>query len=124
MVYHIHQFIFNHGYNKYSTFETPVDIATIQDKVANAPGTDFGYIGKKLDNGWNTDIAVYKGAKALGFDSHFVGHEHAQSASITHDGTLLQFGQKSSAYDSLMALLSILQMRNKENRIIQSNIWF
>lgn len=101
MVYHIHQFIFNHGYNKYSTFETPVDIATIQDKVANAPGTDFGYIGKKLDNGWNTDLNVYRDAKALGFDSHFVGHEHAQSVSLTHDGTLLQFGQKSSAYDSL-----------------------
>ena len=37
----------------------------------------------------------------MGFDSHFVGHEHAQSVSLTHDGTLLQFGQKSSAYDSL-----------------------
>ena len=101
MVYHIHQFIFNHGYNKYSSFETPVDIATIQDEVANAPGTDFGYIGKKLDNGWNADLTIYRGAKALGFDSHFVGHEHAQSVSLTHDGTLLQFGQKSSAYDSL-----------------------
>lgn len=101
MVYHIHQFIFNHGYNKYSSLETPVDIATVQDTVENAPGTDFGYIGKKLDNGWNTDLTIYRGAKALGFDSHFVGHEHAQSASITHDGTLLQFGQKSSAYDSL-----------------------
>lgn len=101
MVYHIPQYIFNHGYLKYSSLETPVDIATVQDTVDKAPGTDFGYIGKTLGNGWNTNLNVYRGAKALGFDSHFVGHEHAQSASITHDGTLLQFGQKSSAYDSL-----------------------
>ena len=35
-----------------------------------------------------------------GVDSVFVGHEHTISASVTYEGVRLQFGQKSSTYDS------------------------
>jgi hypothetical protein len=37
--------------------------------------------------------------KQLGLDSIFVGHEHANSASVVYQGIRFQFGQKSSAYD-------------------------
>lgn len=60
---------------------------------------DFGYIGSAF-NGWDGGRTIWEGMKALGVDSVFVGHEHTISASVTYEGVRLQFGQKSSTYDS------------------------
>lgn len=67
------------------------------DEVGEAG--DFGYIGAAF-NGWDGGRTIWEGMKALGVDSVFVGHEHAISASVMYEGVRLQFGQKSSTYDS------------------------
>lgn len=84
-------FIEKYGYDSRSFF--PIDL----DKVGEEG--DFGYIGAAFGV-WDTGNAVWEGMKALGVDSVFVGHEHAISASVVYEGIRLQFGQKSSTYDS------------------------
>ena len=68
------------------------------DWLDDAAETDFGYIGRQLKGPWDQNHTVYKGMKALGTDSIFVGHEHCNSASVVYDGIRFQFGQKSSEY--------------------------
>ncbi len=99
-VYHIQQEIFRVALSQYGTVDgnvinNPINI----DAAANRAETDFGYLGRTLKGPWDTDYAIYNGMKALGCDSHFVGHEHCNSASVMYDGTRFQYGQKSSCYD-------------------------
>jgi hypothetical protein len=62
---------------------------------------DFGYIGYEHYHVWDANQRIWKNLKELGVDSIFVGHEHANSASIVYEGIRLQYGMKSSAYDSI-----------------------
>ncbi len=99
-VYHIQQEIFRNALAQYGTINAdtannPINI----DTSVNKASSDFGYIGSNLKSGWDTNFEIYNGMKALGADSHFVGHEHLNSASVVYDGTRFQYGQKSSTYD-------------------------
>ena len=68
------------------------------DKVGK--NGDIGYLGGMF-GGWDKDMSVWEDMKKLGVDSVLVGHEHNISASIMYEGIRIQFGQKSSAYDSI-----------------------
>lgn len=98
--YHIQTAIFRDAYAKYGftgsgTKANPINI----DRLPNKAEGDFGYLGADLKSVWDADKTVYNGMKALGADSVFVGHEHANSASVVYDGIRFQYGQKSSTYD-------------------------
>ena len=97
--YHIQQYVFAEAYAKYGFDQSKkyqdINIDTHEDKAES----DFGYIGRQLKGPWDTDKSVWRGMKALGTDSIFVGHEHCNSSSVVYDGVRLQFGQKSSTYD-------------------------
>ncbi|MBQ8394242.1 MAG: metallophosphoesterase [Clostridia bacterium] len=97
--YHIQQAIFADAYAKYGFNQAEkyqdIHIDLLEDKAEG----DFGYIGRQLKGPWDTNYTVWKGMKALGVDSVFVGHEHCNSASVVYDGVRFQFGQKSSEYD-------------------------
>lgn len=97
--YHIQQAIFADAYAKYGFNQAEkyqdINIDRLEDKAEG----DFGYIGRQLKGPWDSSYTVWKGMKALGVDSVFVGHEHCNSASVVYDGVRFQFGQKSSEYD-------------------------
>lgn len=97
--YHIQQAIFGKAYEKYGFNQTnkyqDINIDWADDKAE----TDFGYIGRQMKGPWDSDYKIFKGMKALGADSIFVGHEHCNSASVVYEGVRFQFGQKSSEYD-------------------------
>lgn len=97
--YHIQTAIFADAYKKYGfDQEDPIidiNIEAMEDKTEG----DFGYIGAGLKGAWDANKSIFKGMKALGVDSIFVGHEHEISASVVYDGIRFQFGQKSSQYD-------------------------
>lgn len=64
------------------------------------PGSgDFGLLTQPFDC-WDITGKVFNSMKDLGCDLIMVGHEHSNSASIMYEGVRLQFGQKSSLYDS------------------------
>jgi hypothetical protein len=52
-----------------------------------------------MKGAWDGDLTVWKTIMKYNIDSVFVGHEHANSASITYNGVRLQYGMKSSTYD-------------------------
>ena len=60
---------------------------------------DFGYLSGVLE-GWDENLTIWNEMKNIGIDSMFVGHLHQNTASIMYDGIRLQFGLKSSTYDS------------------------
>ena len=97
--YHIQQAIFATAYEKYGFNQSEkyqdINIDTMED----AAESDFGYIGRQMKGPWDNNFAIYKGMKALGTDSIFVGHEHCNNSSVMYDGIRFQFGQKSSEYD-------------------------
>ena len=95
-VFHIQLKVFEKAFAKYG-YDTniPFDIESLDNKAE----TDFGFIGAKLKSAWDSDENVWQSLKNSGFDSIFVGHEHANSGSIIYDGIRLQYGQKSSTYD-------------------------
>ena len=84
-----------YGFTNSGTKDNPIDIDKQDDKAE----TDFGYIGANLKSAWDSNYAVWNVMKELGLDSIFVGHEHANSASVVYQGVRFQFGQKSSTYD-------------------------
>ena len=99
-VFHIQTDIFKEAYSKYGftgsgTNENPINI----DEMTNRADGDLGYIGADLKNEWDKSNEVYDMMKKLGVDSVFVGHEHANNASVVYDGIRFQYGQKSSTYD-------------------------
>lgn len=96
--FHIQPAVFSDAFAKYGTDgSTHVHIDMLDEKSDG----DFGYIGAALKGAWDGSKEVWKGIKALGVDSIFVGHEHANSASIVYEGIRLQYGMKCSAYDRL-----------------------
>ena len=66
---------------------------------------DFGYVGVRF-SGWDVGNRMWNLVLSLGIDSIFVGHYHAISSGVNYEGVLLQFGLKSSTYDSLNYLTS------------------
>ena len=97
--FHIQPTIFVEAYYKKYGVNHGVSEANINiDWSDKKEEGDFGYIGRRMKEPWDGNNKVYKGMKALGVDSIFVGHEHANSGSIVYDGIRFQFGQKSSEY--------------------------
>ena len=98
MAFHIQTAIFGEAFEKYgSDGKTQVHIDMLDNKFEG----DFGFIGAAMKGPWDSNKTVWNSLKTLGFDSVFVGHEHANSASIVYDGVRLQFGMKCSTYDRL-----------------------
>ena len=96
--FHIQLSVFGKAFEKYRTDgKTQVTIDKIKDKDPR----DFGFIGATMKTPWDSNYEVWNSLKTLGVDSIFVGHEHANSASIIYDGVRLQYGMKSSSYDRL-----------------------
>ncbi len=97
MAFHIQISTFGEAFNKYGTDGSTdhVFIDYYEDKFED----DFGYIGAKMKGPWDQDLTVWKSILEYNFDSVFVGHEHANSASIVYNGVRLQYGMKSSTYD-------------------------
>ena len=101
--YHIQQAVFEDAIEKYADAFAEVSAsknALNLDAWEGADAEDFGCIGHKTSKLWDTDYSIWNGMKALGVDSVFVGHEHTNSFSIVYEGVRLQFGQKSSMFDS------------------------
>ena len=84
-----------YGYVSGTSENLPFNFDTLED----ADETDFGYVGRKLKDPWDTNDKVWYSLKNSGFDSIYVGHEHCNSASVVYRGVRLQYGQKSSTYD-------------------------
>ncbi len=100
--YHIQMQKFQEAYTKYGYVQVGKDdpfTAVNIDTHAEKADTDFGYVGGRIGDGWDADGAIYEKMKAVGMDSMFIGHLHANSASAIYDGVRFQFGQKSSCYD-------------------------
>ena len=96
--FHIQPAVFGEAFAKYDTNgKTQVHIDLLEERDEG----DFGFIGAAMKSPWDSDCSVWKGLVSLGVDSVFVGHEHANSASIVYEGIRLQYGMKSSAYDRL-----------------------
>ena len=93
--FHIQLKVFEKAFAKYGYPTLPFDIDNMEDSAE----TDFGFMGAKLKGGWDGEENVWYSFKNLGFDSIYVGHEHANSASVVYKGVRLQYGQKSSTYD-------------------------
>ena len=110
MAFHIPIKIFCTAFTEKYGYDSLQFSAIDLDKVGN--DNDFGYIGAKF-NGWDASGNVWNTVKELGVDSIFVGHEHCVSASVVYEGVRLQFGLKSSTYDSLNYI-------NSEGEIVRS----
>ena len=98
--YHIQQASFLEAYAQYGftssgTKNNPINIYTHEEKQES----DFGYLGADMKGAWDSGKTIFKGMKALGVDSIFVGHEHLNCASVVYQGVRFQYGQKSSTYD-------------------------
>ena len=95
--FHIQLNVFGEAFARYTT---DPDKHVFIDYAENKQEGDFGYI-EKFYSGFDGDKSIFEGLKNLGVDSIFVGHEHANSASIVYEGVRLQFGMKCTSYDSL-----------------------
>lgn len=126
--YHIPQAIFGNAIEKYADEIASSGSLSNQcfniDTCESADATDFGCIGYDAPATWDINHAVWNGMKKLGVDSIFVGHEHCNSWSIVYDGVRLQFGQKSSEYDSFNFVFpqsGIIQRGNKDTKPDEAN---
>lgn len=96
MAFHIQLSVFGDAFAKYNTDgKTQVNIDQLDEKNEG----DFGFIGAAMKGPWDSSKTIWNGFKNLGVDSVFVGHEHANSASIVYEGVRLQYGMKCSTYD-------------------------
>ena len=96
--FHIQMDVWGDAFALYGTDgSNPVFI----DYAENKREGDFGYIGYVHEGAWDTSGKVWKSIKELGVDSIFIGHEHANSASIVYEGIRLQYGMKCTTYDAL-----------------------
>ncbi|MBR2374900.1 MAG: metallophosphoesterase [Clostridia bacterium] len=98
--FHIPIYAFEKAYAKYGYVRSdstscPIDI----DQRAERSAADFGYILHPFGV-WDTDERVWNGLKSLGVECICVGHDHEVCASVVYEGVRLQFGLKSSTYDS------------------------
>lgn len=97
--FHIQLSAFGDALKKYGFNQNNTTQNIFVEERLNYTEGDFGYIGRKMKNGWDSSNAIYEGIKALGADSIYVGHEHCNSASVVYEGIRFQYGQKSSEYD-------------------------
>ncbi|MBO5841941.1 MAG: metallophosphoesterase [Clostridia bacterium] len=98
VAFHIQPDVLGDVFAKYGTDgSTPVYI----DYAENRQEGDFGYIGYVHETFWDANKRAWKSFKELGVDSIFLGHEHANSASIVYEGIRVQYGMKSSCYDQV-----------------------
>lgn len=95
--FHIQLSVFGEAFAKYDTDGKTEKVFI--DRAENRIDGDLGFIGAAMKSPWDSDKAIWNGLKNLGVDSIFVGHEHANSASIMLDGIRLQYGMKCSTYD-------------------------
>ena len=99
-VFHIAIYAFEKALEKYGYVNdrtSPV-FPIIIDKL-DKRGADFGFALLPTPS-WDKDMRVFEQLKSLGTDLICVGHDHECSASIVYEGVRLQFGLKSSTYDS------------------------
>ncbi len=98
--FHIAPHVFIDSLKKYGvsadgSISEPIDLDAIGEQG------DYGYLGKSIPSEWDRDYTFWNSIKAIGnVDSIFVGHEHTQSVSVMYEGVRLQYGTKSSVYDS------------------------
>lgn len=99
-VFHIALYAFEKAFEKYGYTRDRASkvFPIIIDKI-DKTGEDFGVVLSPTES-WDKDNTVWQGLKNLGVDSICVGHDHECSASVVYDGVRLQFGLKSSTYDS------------------------
>ena len=97
MAFHIQISMFEKAFEKYGTNGSTNHVFI--DYYENKIESDFGYIGAAMKSPWDNDLTVWKSILDYNFDSVFVGHEHANSASIVYKSVRLQYGMKSSTYD-------------------------
>lgn len=105
MAFHAEMSVWQDAFAQYPGFDSskisdanPLDL----DKVGN-PG-DFGLVTTiySASESWDNDRTVWNGIKALGVDSLFIGHLHANTASMVYEGVRLTYGLKSSTYDQCL----------------------
>jgi hypothetical protein len=75
---------------------------------------DFGFINTRF-NYWDSNDKIFNSLKELGVDCICVGHDHEIFASVMHEGVRLQFGLKSSTYDSNL-------YKNKDGKLVRSHL--
>lgn len=85
----------------------PIDLDAVGEEG------DFGYVGSHMKCPWDKDGVIWKGLQELGVDSLFVGHEHANSASVVYEGIRLTYGLKTGLYDRV-------NYRLEDGRIVAS----
>lgn len=98
--FHIPNAIFSEAFAEYTNLRGGRTRVYI-DNIDNKGDGDFGFIGADVKGEWDSENTVWNDIKEYSVDSVFVGHEHANSASVMYDGVRFQFGQKSSAYHRL-----------------------
>ncbi len=98
--FHIPSSIFRDAFAKYTDLRggrTRIYIDNFDEKGKD----DFGFIGADIKGEWDIENTLWSDIKEYSVDSLFVGHEHANSASIVYQGVRFQYGQKSSTYHRL-----------------------
>lgn len=99
-MFHIAIFAFEQAFAKYGyTRDRSQNVFPIIIDNIDKSGADFGTIISPTPT-WDKDDTVWNGFKALGVDLVMVGHDHELFASVVYEGVRLQFGLKSSTYDS------------------------
>ena len=99
-MFHIAISAFERAFEKYGyTKDRSSGVFPIVIDKMDESGTDFGTILSPTPT-WDWDNTVWQGFKALGVDSVLVGHDHELCASVVYEGVRLQFGLKSTTYDS------------------------
>ena len=99
-VFHIAICAFELAFEKYGYVQNrQADVFPIEIDKIDKTGKDFGTILSPTPT-WDKDFKVWEGFKSLGVDSVLVGHDHEVFASVVYEGVRLQFGLKSSTYDS------------------------
>ena len=109
--FHIQIAAFEYAFNTYTDYNALLNgvesaKVNLDDNAAAVAAGDFGYIGTSVRGAWDYPYTIYDSFLELGVDSVFVGHEHSNSASINVGGIRLQFGQKSSQYDSFNKVIN------------------
>ena len=99
-MFHIAISAFERAFEKYGyTSDRSSSVYPIVIDKMDKTGRDFGTILLPTPT-WDKDEAVWRGFKELGVDLVMVGHDHELCASVVYEGVRLQFGLKSSTYDS------------------------
>ncbi len=99
--FHIAPHVFIDAFKKYGmsadgNISEPINLDVIGEQG------DYGYLGKGIPSEWDKSYTFWNSIKTIGnVDSIFVGHEHTQSTSVMYEGVRLQYGMKSSVYDSV-----------------------